>query len=89
MMKIGIQKTVEVEAKALEIHAKVRDAGCYTIYDQHGEEIGMHDGYVPRWLPGEYGDYLILHIDLETGVILNWKPPSAEDIQDMLSGGGG
>ena len=85
-MKIGIQKTVEVEAKTLEIHAKVNDMGCYTIFDQDGEELGMHDGYVPRWIPGEYGDYLILRIDLETGQILNWTPPTAEQIQDLLEG---
>jgi len=84
-MKIGIQKMVEVEAKSVQVYAKVRDAGCYTIKDQHGAEIGMHDGYVPGWFPGEhYGDYLILEIDLETGQILNWKPPTAQQIQETL-----
>jgi len=84
-MKIGITKTVEVEAKTIQVYAKVRDAGCYAVYDQHGDEIGMHDGYVPKFFPGEhYGDYLILDIDLETGQITNWKPPTAEQIQAML-----
>jgi hypothetical protein len=84
-VKIGIKKTVEVEATRLQIYAKVRDAGCYTVYDQAGEEIGMHDGYVPSFFPEDhYGDYLILDIDLETGRILNWKAPTAEQILALL-----
>ena len=84
-MKIGIQKTVEVEAARLQVYAKVCDAGCYTVYDQHGEEIGMRDGYVPSFFPGDhYGDYLILDIDLETGQILNWKRPTAGEVVEML-----
>lgn len=84
-MKIGIQKTVEVEAKTIEIYAKVRDAGCYTVCDQHGDEIGERDGYVPSWFPGDhYGDYLILKVDLETGYITNWNVPTAEQLQEMF-----
>jgi len=83
-VKIGMKKTIEVEAKEVEIHAKVRDAGFYTIFDQHGEKLAEYDGYVPPWIPGEYGDYLILRIDLDTGQIVNWKRPEAEQIQDTI-----
>lgn len=31
-----------------------------------------------------YGDYIILDIDLDTGKILNWKAPSAEDIEEWI-----
>lgn len=37
-------------------------------------------------MPGQhYGDYVILDIDLDTGKILNWKPPTAEQIEEWIS----
>ena len=87
-MKLGVKKTVEVEAKELRIHMKVCDGFEGAIYDQDGQQIGKdYEGYVPGFMPGEhYGDYLILNIDLETGIILNWKVPDVTDIADFASG---
>lgn len=87
-MKLGVKKTVEVEAKELRIHMKVCDGFEGAIYDQDGQQIGKdYEGYVPGFMPGEhYGDYLILNIDLETGMILNWKVPDVTDIADFASG---
>ncbi len=84
-MKIGIKKTVEVEAKVIQVHCKIRDEGSYILKDQDGEEICCKDGYVPDFFPGNHhGDYLILDIDIETGKILNWVPPSAEVISEFV-----
>jgi hypothetical protein len=84
-MKIGIKKTVEVEAKVLKIHAKCSDCCSATLVDQDGKTITENDGYVPDFMPGDhYGDYVILDIDLETGQILNWKKPSLEDVQSFV-----
>jgi len=85
-MKIGIKKTVDVEAKELRIHMKVCDGFEAAIYDKDGEQIGQdYEGYVPGFMPGEhYGDYLILNIDLETGRILNWVAPSITEITEFL-----
>lgn len=81
-MKMGIKKTVEVEAKTLKLHMKVRDCFQADLLDQDGQQIGEYEGYVPGFMPGQhYGDYLILDIDIETGRITNWKKPSAEDLQ--------
>ena len=89
-MKLGVKKTVEVEAKELRIHMKVCDGFEGAIYDQDGQQIGEdYEGYVPKFMPGEhYGDYLILNIDIETGKILNWKTPSKEQIEEFINGSG-
>jgi hypothetical protein len=43
------------------------------------------DGYVPSWFPNpnveHYGDYVQLHIDLETGQIINWKRPTQKQLK--------
>lgn len=65
---------------------KVVDGFEGAIYDQDGQQIGEdYEGYVPGFMPGEhYGDYLILNIDLETGKILNWNPPTQEQIEEFI-----
>lgn len=86
-MKIGITKPVEVEAKTLKIHCKVCDNFTASLHDQDGAEIhSQEDGYVPGFMPGEhYGDYLILDIDIDTGQVVNWNQPTAEDLQGWAS----
>jgi hypothetical protein len=52
-----------------------------TLINKNGTCIGKYDGYVPEWMPGEhYGDYVELDIDMETGVITNWKNPSVKEL---------
>jgi len=86
-MKIGITKPVEVEAKTLKLYCKVCDNFTASLHDQ--DDIKIHtqpDGYVPDFMPGQhYGDYLILNIDIDTGQVINWKTPSAEDLQTWVS----
>lgn len=86
-MKIGIKKTVEVEAKTLHIFIKVRDCFGGKITDRDGDVlVDKEDGYVPDFMPGDHGgDYLILDIDLDSGQILNWKKPTAEQIERFIS----
>lgn len=86
-MKIGIKKEVEVEAKTIKIHMKVRDEFECTIVDQDGQKIKDYEGYVPGFMPEEhYGDYLILDIDIDTGQITNWVKPKQQEIQDFING---
>lgn len=88
-IKMGIKKTVEVEAKELRIHMKPRDEFYAGLYDSNGEQIGGdYEGYVPDFMPGEhYGDYLILNIDIETGTITNWRKPTAKQLADFIDKG--
>lgn len=87
MPAIAMKKEIQVEAKTLKIYCKVCDNFTASLADQNGEEIHVQeDGYVPGFMPGEhYGDYLILDIDLNTGKVVNWKPPTAKAIQDWMS----
>lgn len=86
-MKIGIKKTVDVEAKTLKLHLKVRDEFNATILDQDGATIKRYSGYVPGFMPGEHhGDYLFLDIDVDTGTINNWTPPTAKEIEAFVDG---
>ena len=81
-MKVTIEeKTVEV--KRISINAKCSDL-CYAeLQDKDGKPLARHDGYVPALMPDEhYGDYVMLDIDLETGMILNWKRPSKEVVEE-------
>jgi hypothetical protein len=64
----------------LSISAKCSDL-CYTKFtDKNGKETES-DGYVPQGIGiDEYGDYVVLDIDMETGQIQNWKPVSDEKV---------
>lgn len=86
MPAIAMKKEVQVEARVLKIHCKVCDNFTASLVDQNGEEIhDQEDGYVPGFMPGDhYGDYLILDIDLDTGKVLNWTAPDADDIQKWI-----
>lgn len=86
-MKIGLKKTVVVEAKELRIYCKVADRFAASLHDQDGEIIfDQADGYVPDIMPGKhFGDYIILNIDIDTGKITNWEQPTPEDLNNFIS----
>jgi hypothetical protein len=85
-VEINQLKQVKVDAKTLKIHCKVSDRFTYAIEDAQGQTIHeQDDGYVPDFMPGEhYGDYVILDIDLDTGVVKNWKAPTAAQIEQAI-----
>lgn len=65
--------------RVLEISAKCSDL----FYAQLGAE--EYDGYVPGFFPGEhFGDYVQLKIDVDTGKIIDWKRPTAEQLNHMF-----
>jgi hypothetical protein len=86
-MKIGVTKTVEVEAKTLRIYTKVCDSFSAYLLDQDRDVIyEQDDGYVPDFMPDtHYGDYIILDIDIETGKITNWETPSVAELEDWMA----
>lgn len=86
-MKIDKQKTVQVEVKTVSICCKVSDCFSYRLLDVDGDAVfNQDDGYVPGFMPGKhYGDYVMLDIDIDTGVVVNWKTPSAEEIQKIVN----
>lgn len=84
-MTTMVEKSVGV--KTVRIHAKVRDGGSYTYSGSDGEVIkDLESEYVPDYFPTQhYGDYWDLEIDLATGQILNWKAPTAEQLESAFS----
>ena len=72
--------------KLLKITAKCSDMFS-AFLEEDGTRTPAYDGYVPNFMPGNhYGDYVMLDIDAETGMILNWKKPSLEKIKEELRG---
>lgn len=67
----------------ITICAKCSDMFSARLVGDDGEEKGKtYRGYVPEWMPGEhYGDYVELDIDVSTGRILNWKRPTARELE--------
>ena len=52
-MKIPVKRTVDIDAKVLKIHLKVRDEFCADLVDASGEKVGGIDmDYVPKFMPG-------------------------------------
>ena len=70
----------------LRINGKCSDMFFATLETMGGKLIGhVHDGYVPSFMPGEhYGDYITLDIDVKTGKILNWVPPSKKQLTKVF-----
>lgn len=65
---------------------KVRDEFCCQILDSEGEELKDYEGYVPSFMPGDnMGDYLILDIDIDTGLITNWKKIESDEIERFIN----
>ena len=87
-MDIDKFEKVKVNVKTLKVHLKVSDRFTASLESSAGTEIfDQDDGYVPSFMPGDhYGDYVILDIDIDTGQITNWNKPSAEQIQELISG---
>lgn len=86
-MKICFQRPVEVEAKTLKIHTRVRDEFTASLLDENGNVLADYEGYVPGFMPGEhFGDYIILDIDIDTGQITNWEVPSRAQIEGFIAG---
>ena len=70
--------------KTIQITAKCSDLFSANLVE-NGQYVGEYSGYVPKWMPGEhYGDYVELEIDLATGKILNWTPPTAAQLKETF-----
>lgn len=83
-IKALVEKVVEI--KSVSVHVKVCDSGNYELKDSEGNVVKEKNDYVPGFFPGEhYGDYLILDIDIDTGMIMNWVKPTEQKIKDFMS----
>lgn len=61
-------------------------AKCSDLFSASLNDGRTYDGYVPEFMPGQhYGDYVELEIELATGKILNWKAPTAKQLEIFKS----
>lgn len=86
-MEIDAVERIKVNAKYLKVHLKVADHFCAALESATGTQLCDYEDYVPGFMPGEhYGDYVILDIDIDTGHIVNWRPPTKEQIEAFIDG---
>ncbi len=86
-IELDIKKTVKVQAKELRIYCKVVDNFTASLVDQDGAEIcNQQSDYVPFFMPGSHhGDYVILNIDMETGLVTNWGKPDPAEVAEWVA----
>lgn len=87
-MQVETKKSVTVDVKRIKTCIKICDRFTAELIGANGETIrSIEDEYVPDCFPGQhYGDYLELDIDIETGQILNWKPPIESELEQLVNG---
>ena len=72
-------------ARILRVCAKTVDRFTAKLIED-GKVTASHDGYVPTFMPEDHcGDYVELDIDIETGMILNWKKPTKAELKSQLN----
>lgn len=68
----------------LSISAKCSDLFSATLSGIPNHDNIEYYGYVPPCVPNDYGDYVTLDIDPETGMILNWKKQTLAQLKKSL-----
>lgn len=67
------------EGVSHDLYMKVVDTGTYTLLGEDGQELYcVNENYVPDWIPGEYGDYLVFSIGPD-GKIAEWDSDAVID----------
>ncbi len=73
--------------KIISFSAKCSDCFSMSVWNENDRQLASYQGYVPSFIPGEYGDYVAMKIDIETGRILNWKNPIGDsNLIDIIKG---
>ena len=70
-------------ARILKICVKCSDMFTARL-EEDKKETADYSGYVPSFFPEEhYGDYVELDIDIDTGMIINWKKPTKVELKQL------
>lgn len=82
------QTKIQKPQRIIRVSAKCSD-GFWAVLDTQSKREGEYTGYVPTWFPNPNaehdGDYVSLDVDLETGQILNWKKPTAAQLEETFN----
>lgn len=75
------------EGRHASLYLHVVDSGVFTLIGADGQVVREHEGYVPDWLPGEYG-YIIADIQGDGAIFQDGKPwvADADEIAAWLDG---
>lgn len=85
-MELDVVVPQKLKVRSVQVYAKVSDSCSYQLRDEAGKKVADRDDYVPSFFPGDddggshYGDYLILDIELDTGLVLNWRKPDPKEV---------
>lgn len=66
------------KGKHFSLYLQVRSGGTYTLIGADGQTVRDHTGYVPDWLPGEFGDFLVADIQGDGAIYQDGKPWKAD-----------
>lgn len=75
-----VVETKKNNVKEISITAHCSDCFAMQLHNDDGSQK-EYKGYVPKFLGG--GDDVQLRIDVATGQILNWKPPTEEELEAL------
>lgn len=83
------QRTLNVTAKCSDLFtASLTEKTNNESESNVNRSLGDYHGYVPHWFPNpesdNYGDYVVLEIDLNTGKILNYKKPTEKQLKEIF-----
>jgi hypothetical protein len=71
-------------ARILFVTGKPSDL-CVTKLEIDGKVVKETNGYVPDIMPEDHcGDYIELEIDIDTGMLLNWKKPTKKELAEYM-----
>ncbi len=84
MVKCLVKTPSKVDIKYATIDLKVRDEGVYSLLNADKDLILQREGYVPSFIPGEFGDYIRMTIDLDTGQIMDWMVPTSNELERYI-----
>jgi len=66
-------KNIVGSDKIYKLFLKVVDRGIYKILDSNFKVLFEINDYVPNFIPNEFGDYVDLKIEVDTGKIINFN----------------
>lgn len=76
------------QIKKMILCAKVADRLNLTFCNEQDKIVFEYSGYVPEFFPESEEtwnnfDYVVFEIDIENGMILNWKKPSESELDEL------
>lgn len=81
-MKALTLSEATMKAKTLKLRCNVFEEFNAELVDEEGRLVSeVEDEHIPPWFPSdEYDMAITLEIDIATGRIVNWTPPTAEQL---------